>query len=146
MLIQIKKKKKVFDKLRKFIANKNFSIDLSSSYFYSYKNSDLMITDFSGTSYTYSFSTLKPVIFFSPNEMQLKSMSISKLNFFKDRNKIGLITVNQNRLIKDIFFIYKNLNSFKKMIKFIRKKRIKFFGKSETRTLKLIKDISENKI
>jgi hypothetical protein len=105
-----------------------------------------MITDFSGTSYTYSFSTLKPVIFFSPNEIKLKSMSISKLNFFKDRNKIGLITINQNRLIKDIFFIYKNLSSFKKMIKFIRKKRIKFFGKSETRTLKLIKDISENKI
>ena len=48
----------------KYKDNKNFFLDDNTSYLDSYKRSKILITDFSGTAYTYAFSKLRPVIFF----------------------------------------------------------------------------------
>ena len=72
---------------RKFKKNSNFELDLSSSYLRSYSEAKILITDFSGTPYTFSYSTLKPVIFISKNEKNLLKSDNSKLTYFKDRKK-----------------------------------------------------------
>ena len=75
----------------KFKKNSNFELDLSSSYLRSYSEAKILITDFSGTAYTFSYSTLKPVIFISKNEKNLLKSNNSKLTYFKDRKKIGVM-------------------------------------------------------
>ena len=45
-----------------------FLFDDSNNYLETYNNSFLMITDLSGTAYTYAFLTKKPVIFFFQEE------------------------------------------------------------------------------
>ena len=84
----------------KFSKYKNFNIDKSKNYLNTYSNSFLMITDLSGTAYTYSFLTLNPVLFFSISEDVLKKNSYNSLNYFKDRKKIGYIVNHENKLIK----------------------------------------------
>ncbi len=84
----------------KFSKYNNFNIDKSKNYFNTYSNSFLMITDLSGTAYTYSFLTLNPVLFFSISEEVLKKNSYNNLKYFKDRKKIGYIFNHENKLIK----------------------------------------------
>jgi hypothetical protein len=86
----------------KYNLNDRFKLDISDNYFKTYTNSNLMISDLSGTAYTYSFLTGNPVIFFSNYENKLKILNYDNLNFFKDRKKIGFIVNNQKSLIKTI--------------------------------------------
>jgi CDP-glycerol glycerophosphotransferase (TagB/SpsB family) len=48
--------------------NPNFSLDMSTDYTASYSSADLMVTDLSGTGFTFSFGFGRPCIFFSPSE------------------------------------------------------------------------------
>ncbi len=127
--------------INKFKNNKNFSYDFSTSYLKSFKNSKFLITDLSSTAYTYSFATERPVIFFSKNEQKLKKDYFSKLNYFKDRNKIGVVTRNINDLIK----IFKNKTLYnskiQKNIINLRKNRIEFFESAVKRTASEINKI-----
>ena len=50
----------------KYKNDKKVFFDFSEDYSNTYGRSYLMITDLSGTSFTYSFLTKRPVIFFSP--------------------------------------------------------------------------------
>ncbi len=59
--------------------SKKFIFDQSADYLSNYGNSCCLITDMSGTAYTYAFFTLKPVIFYSKNETKLKNHQLSKL-------------------------------------------------------------------
>ena len=55
---------KFYLNLRKKFKNENkVSFDLSSNYLNTYEKAKIMITDISGTAYTFSFLTLSPVIF-----------------------------------------------------------------------------------
>ena len=65
--------KKITNKYQEF---KNFKLDISSSYLESYAKSNVLITDFSGTAYTYAFSKNSPVIFFSKYTFQYKFKGI----------------------------------------------------------------------
>ena len=83
-----------------------------------------MITDISGTAYTYTFLTKNPVFFYSRNEKKIQNSYYKKLNFFKDRSKIGKVFSNTSLLIN---FLKKNRNNkfkitFKKNIIDIYKK------------------------
>ena len=84
------KLKKVLDLIKKFDKYQNFKFDISSNYYESYSLSNLMITDISGTAYTYAFLTKNPVIFYSRNE-KIQNSFYRNLNFFKDRSKIGKV-------------------------------------------------------
>ena len=123
-----------------FLGNKFFQIDRSENYYYNYKSSKLLITDLSGTSYTYAFLTNNPVIFFSNNEKYIKKTYYKDLNFFKNRNKIGFIINKEKDLLKTILKIEKNTKIVKRNIIFL-KQNIKNLGTSKKKILKLIYDI-----
>ena len=72
-----------------------------------------MITDLSGTAYTYSFLTNSPVLFFSRNEKEAKK-NYSNLKHFEDRKKIGKVITNLKDLKISILNLIKNKNNFKK--------------------------------
>ena len=126
------KVKKVLNLVKKFESVKNFEFDISSNYFKSYSKSSLMITDISGTAYTYAFLTKNPVFFYSPNEKKIQNSFYRNLNFFKDRSKIGKIFLNPKLLIN---FLQKNKNNkfkltFKKNIIDIYKKNFDNFNQN----------------
>jgi len=116
--------------INKFKNFENFEIDLSPSYLNSYAKSWVLITDFSGTAYTYSFSSDKPVIFFNSKVKNNLSKDLKKLYYFMDRKMIGYIVSNFIELDKKLKIINKNKLIFKSRIKKLRKKRIIFFRNS----------------
>tara|TARA_Y100000816_G_scaffold43439_1_gene27225 strand:- start:1865 stop:2881 length:1017 start_codon:yes stop_codon:yes gene_type:complete len=123
---------------KKYKYNSRFFFDTSRNYIKVYLNSRCLITDLSGTAYTYAFLTDNPVIFFSNYEKKLKSLGYEKLNFFKDRKKIGFI-------INDVSSILKILskNKISDTIKIKRKKLKKFFliGSTKKRLSKFLNKI-----
>jgi len=102
---------------KKFIYQERIEFDNSKNYLNTYINSDLMISDLSGTAYTYSFLTNQPTIFFSNYEKYLKKLNYNNLNFFNDRNKIGYIVQNEKDLIRTLL----NKKKFKNKHQIIKK-------------------------
>jgi len=105
-----------------FKDKKKFKLDKSLDYFKVYSSSSIMITDYSGTAYTYALLTKNPVIFFSVNEKYINKEKYNRLNYFKDRKTIGLIANNPNRINYYLKKILKNKKKFKKNIIKIKKK------------------------
>ena len=101
----------------------------------------MLITDFSGTAYTYAFSKEKPVIFYSNNKDYKIINDLKNLYYFKDRNKVGYVVDNLNDLNKKLKIIKKNSNILKVQIKKIRKERIEHFGNSLNITNKQIENL-----
>jgi len=62
------------------------------------------VSDFSSTAYTYAFSTLRPVVFFSPNEKKLREILDAghQDDYCEHREKIGQVVDNCNALIDAI--------------------------------------------
>ena len=135
---EIKLTNSVIEKFKKY---DNFEFDLSTSYMDSYEKSNMLITDFSGTAYTYAFSKEKPVIFYSTLNKLSFEKKLKKLYYFKDRKNIGYIVNNNNDLYKKIKKIIKNKTILKRKIKDLRKKRIRYFNNSLTMTKNTIKKI-----
>ena len=119
----------------------NFSLDDNTSYLESYRKSKILITDFSGTAYTYAFSKLRPVIFFSKNEEKLIKSDLNELFYFKDRTIVGKIIQNIDRLNEEIYSTDKLINYYSNEIELLRSKRIKFFKRSIEQNLLSIKNI-----
>ena len=90
----------------------------------------VLITDISGTAYTYAFMTGRPIIFFSNNESTLKKFSLSDLDYFKDRKKVGYIANNSNDVVKYIKKFENGYNNIKKTNKNLINK-FDYFGKSK---------------
>ena len=131
---------KTEETIRKFQDYKNFTIDLLPSYLKSYSKSFILITDFSGTAYTFSFSQNKPVIFYSNINNTIKK-DFKNLYYFNDRKKIGFAVNNLNDLLKNLNKIRNNKNLLKNKIKKLKKKRIENFGMSMKITKKQIENI-----
>ena len=130
--------KKIVDKFRD---NKKFAIDLSNSYLKSYSKAKILVTDFSGTAYTFAFATLCPIIFYSKNEEKLKKTKYSNLTYFKDRLNVGHISkdiTHLTNLINNSDLINKKM---KNKIFSLRKKRINYLDKSLKKTRDEILDI-----
>ena len=119
----------------------NFSLDDNTSYLESYRKSKILITDFSGTAYTYAFSKLRPVIFFSKNEERLIKSDLNELFYFKDRTIVGKIIQNIDRLNEEIYSTDKLIKYYSNEIELLRSKRIKFFKRSIEQNLLSIKNI-----
>lgn len=120
---------KVNNILKKYSNFKNFYLDNSADYSKIYSNSLSMITDISGTAYTYAFFTKNPVIFFRSYKKN-KEQKFSKLKYFKDRRKVGEI--------------FDNLQDFKKLKKIIKKKQ--FYKRNISKILKDNFTIGKTKI
>ena len=109
---------------KKYEKYNNFKIDISSSYLKSYSQAKLLITDFSGTAYTFSYSTLKPVIFFSPNEKDLNKETLKNLYYFKDRKNVGVVNTKLKKMQTDIEKLLRLKAKYRSKIFKLRKKRI----------------------
>jgi hypothetical protein len=77
----------------------NFYFDQSIDYSETFKSSDILITDLSGTAYTFVISCSKPVVFYSTNS-SVKNFIYKNLNYFRFRSKIGYIVNNNKEMIK----------------------------------------------
>ena len=135
-----KKTDKVLKIKNFFLDNKNFIFDLSDNYFDIYANSVCLITDISGTAFTFAYATGKPVIFFSKMEKSLNNLGFSKLDYFKDRKKIGVIAETPNEILSFI----KNLAEIKKKIIITNKnllEQIHYLGKSKQRIKEIVDKI-----
>jgi hypothetical protein len=121
----------------KFFQNKRFYYDLSNNYFDVYSKSKLMITDLSGTAYTFAFLSLSPVIFLSIDEKKIHQNEYSNYNFFLDRKKIGEIIFDESHIIDIIKLISKNYNFYEYSITKLRK-RMKYLNKATIEIKKVI--------
>lgn len=131
---------KILNIVNSFKNNSNFKLDKDEEYFEVYSKSVCLITDISGTAYTYAFLTNKPVIFFSKNEKLISELGHDKLSYFEDRNKIGAIIKNSN----EIFEIINNIESLEKKIKISNNsllKEINYLGNSKNRIKEIINEI-----
>ncbi len=121
-------------------SNERYKFDVSENYFDVYSKSVCMITDTSGTAFTYAFLTKKPVIFVSKNEKLLAELGYNKLTYFKDREKIGVIVEDIDKIKNTI----ENISSIEEKIKRsndLFEKEITYFGCSKSRIYNIIKKI-----
>lgn len=140
-LINKEKKTVIKNIYEKYRNQSNFSLDDNTSYLESYKKSKILVTDFSGTAYTYAFSKLRPVIFFSKNEEKLKKSELNELFYFKDRDTVGKIIQDIDRLNEEIYSIDNLIDYYSTEIDLLRSKRIKFFKMSIEQNLLSLKNI-----
>ena len=123
-----------------FEYEENFIFDISDNYFEIYSNSVCLITDISGTAFTFAYATSKPVIFFSKKENSLNELGFLKLDYFNDRKKIGVIAENPEEILSNIKKL-KELNNEIKDSNKILLNQIDYLGKSKERIKDLIDEI-----
>ena len=123
----------IFEKVsKKFKNEKKFFLNYDKNYLNLYSNSLCLITDISGTAYTYAFLTENPVIFFDDYKKK------SKTYFFNDREKIGYICNSTISMMIKLQSINKYKNDFKKKIIDLKKHRLINLGKVKKIILKFI--------
>jgi CDP-glycerol glycerophosphotransferase (TagB/SpsB family) len=76
--------------------NPRFSLDMSKDYTRSYASADLMVTDLSGTGFTFSLTFTRPCIFFAPDAEAERGLSGIQ---FEDRDRIGAVVRNGTELL-----------------------------------------------
>ena len=132
-----------------FQDKKNFYYDTSDDYTEVFSKSFCMIADHSDTAYMFAFLTMCPVVFYSNDNLenfinskedQVKSYNYKNLNYFINRDKIGMI-------INDLSSISEKINilntDYRKYITLITKFRseIKYLGRSKERFEEEIKNL-----
>ena len=112
---------KINSYVNKFIHNKRFIYDISENYQKIYSESKFMITDLSGTAYTYALIFKKPVIFFIPDNFSSVLRKDFDLNsdYFLDMKYIGIKVKNFASINK---FLKKGFNEgiFQKKINYLK--------------------------
>ena len=131
---------KVLEIKKEFINKENFFLDFSDDYYDIYSNSACLITDISGTAFTYAYMTQRPIIFFSKINDSLDKFSYSKLDYFKDRKKIGLIAKSPEDVLKNVSQLEHISNEIKNTNKELLKK-IDYLGESKKRIKTLVDKI-----
>ena len=131
----------IFNKFKKF---ENFKYDISDDYYDNYMSSMILLTDISGTAYTYSFLTNNPVIFYIRNKKIINEYKFNKLRYFKDIRLIGKKIFNKNDIINTVNELLKNKLKYKVKIKKLKQRRIKYLDQTENRFLEIINKL-ENK-
>lgn len=76
--------------------NPAFSLDRSKDYTQSYGSADFMVTDLSGTGFTYSLTFVRPCMFFAADEEAERGLNGAQ---FDDRHRIGAIVRDVSQLL-----------------------------------------------
>lgn len=136
---------KVLASLISFIENlPQGEIDRKSSPINSYCRAKLMISDTSSTAFTFAFSTLKPVVFYSPDEDYLPQSWLETC-FFKDREKIGVIVKTPSELTHSVKKINNEFEakSYRDRILALRKLQLFNVGYAESSLMDVISSIKK---
>jgi hypothetical protein len=104
--------------------------DNASFYMDNYSRASLMISDVSGTAFTYAFATLRPVVFFSPNEEAVQK-KYGGLRYVKDRERIGCIVSDVTDLVDKINLILRHRDDYQKAARQCREANIFNVGEAE---------------
>ncbi len=115
-----------------FKSSSKFKYDTSEDYSSSYSKSMCLLTDQSDTAYMFAFLTMRPVVFFFDDEKQIKSDDWHNLNYFINREKIGIIINQVNLVPESINKLKYDLKKYKVSISKL-KKEIKYLGQSKKR-------------
>ncbi|MDF1883726.1 hypothetical protein JHD49_07245 [Sulfurimonas sp. SAG-AH-194-C21] len=132
------------DIVNTFQHNKRFIFDNNpSDYMKNYARSKLMVSDISGTAYTYAFTTLRPVVFFSVDETNVE-VDMGGVSYFKDRSKIGSVVQSIDSMISIIQSHLNDYNNITDNVEKFRDEAIYNIGKSEEYFLKSLKYVLED--
>ncbi|MFC1918890.1 hypothetical protein ACFLWW_02840 [Chloroflexota bacterium] len=116
---------------RKYAGHPRFTFDDNGSFYMeNYSKSALMITDLSGTAYTYAFTTLRPVVFFSHVEDEVKKR-FDGFRYIEDRSRIGYVAQDINEILEKIQLLLTDKDGFSARIQEYRDSLIYNIGKSE---------------
>ncbi len=76
--------------------NPDYSLDRSKDYTRSYASADFMVTDLSGTGFTYSLTFARPCMFFAADEEAERGLNGAQ---FDDRHRIGTVVRDMSQLL-----------------------------------------------
>lgn len=85
-----------------------------------YSKTKIMVSDLSSTAFTFSLSTLRPTIFYSPSEDLIDTQIVDHGNYIHNREKIGVVTTNLDSLVSEIKKALKNMEIISLQIKKLR--------------------------
>ena len=121
--------------------NSSLKLDVSKDYFKTFAQSSLMVTDLSGSGFTYAFSTGKPVIFFAHNaEKEQGRHGIQ----YEGREGVGKIVRNTDELNAAIKEIENSYESYQKKVLDYRKELMFNVEKSSEQILAVLDFILKN--
>jgi hypothetical protein len=130
----------------KYYGNPRFTYDNNaSSYIENYSKSALMITDMSGTAYTYALTTLRPVVFFLHDPIKTYQR-FGEYQYFKDIQAVGAIASDIPQLINRITSLLANAESYREKIRHYRNTTIYNLGYSEDAFVESIDYIIKDKL
>jgi len=125
----------------RFRGKERFSFDSNASFYMdNYCRSAAMVTDMSGTAFTYAFTTLRPVVFFSHNEQTVEG-AFNEVRYFRDREKIGCVVTSTEELAEKMAFVLQEREGFAKGIREFRDSEIYNVGQAEHYFVKTFKHI-----
>ena len=104
--------------------------DNASFYMDHYSEAALMISDVSGTAFTYAFATERPVVFFSPDEAAVRA-KFAGLRYVKDREQIGCVVTDVIDLVDKINLILRHRDEYQAAVRQCRDANIFNVGQSE---------------
>ncbi|MFC1921518.1 hypothetical protein ACFLYQ_07330 [Chloroflexota bacterium] len=130
---------------RKYHQHPRFVLDNNPSFYMdNYARSVLMISDLSGTAFTYALTTLRPVVFFSHNEAEVQKR-FGSYQYFIDRDKVGYVVINVEDLLERVRQLIQNADSYSKRVEEYRNSFIYNVGSSEEYFVDNFEYIIENK-
>jgi len=119
------------------------TLDDKGNYAESFHQSRMLVTDLSGTGFTYAFSTLKPVIFFARNKEWESGKSGIQ---FEGRHRVGLVARNVDELISARQRVDDNYDEIRARIEQYRNEIIYNIGRSSEAAVEAIVAVASNKI
>jgi hypothetical protein len=103
-----------------------------------------MVSDLSGTAYTYSLSTLRPVVFYSAREEEVQRR-YGDLRYVQDREKVGRIARNPDELAVAVRDLMARPGEWRERIRDYRDSLIYNLGSSERYFVESIADIAASR-
>jgi hypothetical protein len=120
-----------------------FSDDENSMQLYS--KAKIMVSDLSSTAFTFSLSTLRPTIFYSPNEDLIGAQIVDNGNYLQNRDKIGVVAKSLDLLVLEIEKALKDMGIISLQIKKLRDAYLFNTGESQKVIFKSIVAIMMHK-
>ena len=102
--------------VEKFSKHSSFELDDGKDYSKSYSESSMMISDISGTAYTYAFAYCKPVLFFKPKKTSIFNQGL----LFEQRDGLGEEFESESELEKIASEMYLNHHYYESRIADVR--------------------------
>jgi hypothetical protein len=117
--------------INRFQGRDGFSADEApGSYMPSYSKAAVLVTDMSGTAYTYAFSTLRPVVFYHPQESEIDPR-VREAYLWTDREKIGYVARSVPELAEKVRLALDSAEKWKAKIRRYRDSIVFNVGCSE---------------